>query len=389
MCSSLLARRAVSLLGSRLALPAECAAIGQTSWFTASAHSIDDPSETVDWTHAYSPRFEIRPSALSPLHAVHRQNEDIEYKRQLVKDQLRAQAILDGELQLEEGQDVMTALANRSEKYAKLLQKYDAMAGHRPLPLCKGPEHMYDYYRLLAGQAQRSDEDADGSFLVNSGQTDVWRYWEQQFADKYAGIPSLEALEVIYNKGDPEAELDELKARAKSAATKSLKVRKISSKPDSGWYASTGKRKTSVACVQLRPGEGRMIVNRVPYDQYFGDITCRAHLLKPLLVTNTSGQYDVVVRVRGGGLSGQAQAVAHGISKAMVRCATCPDASRGGSAPGGPRTCALPACSCTRRPPISPSQHVRTARPSCPLSAVVLAGTYVEEARVSIWMHLV
>lgn len=71
--------------------------------------------------------------------------------------------------------------------------------------------------------------------------------------------------------------------------------------------------------VYLWRGQGRVLVNRKPLDGYFGDLLMRSHVLKPLMATGLVDQLDVLVHVHGGGISGQAQATAHGIAKALVR----------------------------------------------------------------------
>lgn len=84
-------------------------------------------------------------------------------------------------------------------------------------------------------------------------------------------------------------------------------------------YNAVGRRKTSVARVYLRPGSGTIVVNKRPLEQYFPLSWRRINLTSPLKVTSTEGQFDVVVNVRGGGLSGQAEAVRLGISRALVK----------------------------------------------------------------------
>jgi small subunit ribosomal protein S9 len=83
-------------------------------------------------------------------------------------------------------------------------------------------------------------------------------------------------------------------------------------------YYATGKRKTTVARVWLRPGEGKIEVNKRNFDDYFPRETLRMTIMQPLELTNTTGQFDVYVNVKGGGVSGQAGAVRHGISKALL-----------------------------------------------------------------------
>ena len=83
-------------------------------------------------------------------------------------------------------------------------------------------------------------------------------------------------------------------------------------------YLGTGKRKTSVARVILRPGDGKTWINGKTLDEYFPRLLHRKSVLAPLQVTELQGQYDLRVRVHGGGLTGQAGAVRHGIARALV-----------------------------------------------------------------------
>jgi small subunit ribosomal protein S9 len=83
-------------------------------------------------------------------------------------------------------------------------------------------------------------------------------------------------------------------------------------------FYGTGRRKTSVARVWLRPGSGRIVINRRPFEDYFPRETLRMIITQPLEVTGTAGQFDVLARVGGGGPSGQAGAVRHGLARALV-----------------------------------------------------------------------
>jgi small subunit ribosomal protein S9 len=83
-------------------------------------------------------------------------------------------------------------------------------------------------------------------------------------------------------------------------------------------YLGTGKRKTSVARVILRPGDGQTWVNGRTLEDYFPRAAHRVAALAPLKVANAEGTYDLRVRVHGGGISGQAGAVRHGIARALV-----------------------------------------------------------------------
>ncbi len=83
-------------------------------------------------------------------------------------------------------------------------------------------------------------------------------------------------------------------------------------------YYGTGKRKTSVARVWMKPGTGKMVVNEKPLEDYFGGGTCKMIIMQPLELTENVGKFDVSVNVNGGGISGQAGAIRHGITKALM-----------------------------------------------------------------------
>ena len=84
-------------------------------------------------------------------------------------------------------------------------------------------------------------------------------------------------------------------------------------------YYSTGRRKTSTARVFLRKGSGNITVNRQPLDKYFGRETSRMIVRQPLVTTNMAENFDINVTVRGGGNSGQAGAIRHGITRALMK----------------------------------------------------------------------
>jgi small subunit ribosomal protein S9 len=83
-------------------------------------------------------------------------------------------------------------------------------------------------------------------------------------------------------------------------------------------YYGTGRRKTSVARVRLVPGEGKVIINGRDMEEYFGLKTLELIVRQPLVLTEMTDKYDVVARVAGGGASGQAGAIRHGISRALL-----------------------------------------------------------------------
>ena len=83
-------------------------------------------------------------------------------------------------------------------------------------------------------------------------------------------------------------------------------------------YYGTGRRKTSAARVFLRPGTGDITINGRPLDIFFGRETARMIVRQPLAVSDLDGKFDISVRVRGGGTTGQAGAIRHGITRALM-----------------------------------------------------------------------
>ena len=84
-------------------------------------------------------------------------------------------------------------------------------------------------------------------------------------------------------------------------------------------YIGTGRRKTSVARVILRPGNGKVTINKKDIDEYFDYETLKALVRSPLDVTDNLGKFDIFVNVKGGGFTGQAGAIRHGISRALLK----------------------------------------------------------------------
>ena len=87
---------------------------------------------------------------------------------------------------------------------------------------------------------------------------------------------------------------------------------------DNVFYA-TGKRKSAIARTWLKPGTGEISVNNRPIDEYFGVQSMKTIIMQPLVLTNTLGSFDVTARVIGGGSSGQAGAIRHGITRALLQ----------------------------------------------------------------------
>ena len=84
-------------------------------------------------------------------------------------------------------------------------------------------------------------------------------------------------------------------------------------------FYGTGRRKSSVARVYIKPGKGNIVINKRDIDDYFGMETLKTVVRQPLVATETVGKYDVQVNVRGGGTTGQAGAIRHGIARALLK----------------------------------------------------------------------
>ena len=85
-----------------------------------------------------------------------------------------------------------------------------------------------------------------------------------------------------------------------------------------GYHEGTGRRKTAVARVRLMPGEGEIVVNGRTLEQHFGNAVSEAEIRMPFRVTGTEGRYNVMIKVEGGGVTGQAGAIRHGIARALL-----------------------------------------------------------------------
>lgn len=123
---------------------------------------------------------------------------------------------------------------------------------------------------------------------------------------------------------EKKVELSELKKAAAKAPTAAADVSAAPSAPakpkldKQGRAYATGRRKDSVARVWIKPGKGKITVNKRDFESYFGRPTLRMILNQPFVASGRAGSYDVVCTVKGGGLSGQAGAIRFGISRALV-----------------------------------------------------------------------
>jgi len=86
-----------------------------------------------------------------------------------------------------------------------------------------------------------------------------------------------------------------------------------------GYSQGTGNRKEAVAQVRLTPGNGAIMINGTPYEDRFNRVQHRQMIMKPMVVTETIGKYDAIVKVAGGGIAGQCGAISHGIARALLQ----------------------------------------------------------------------
>lgn len=155
--------------------------------------------------------------------------------------------------------------------------------------------------------------EAWGAALDKGDWDTAWQIFDQEFPVDTPEFPSIEEM-LAWNPEEEERAQRRQREEALQEQAAMLRTQKVD---DSGRSHAVGKRKTSVARVWLRQGPGHVMVNRRPYDAYFPIIERRNDIIAPFLVTNTLGKFDVMAAVHGGGQTGQAQALRHGIARAL------------------------------------------------------------------------
>lgn len=93
----------------------------------------------------------------------------------------------------------------------------------------------------------------------------------------------------------------------------------VTKKAAKTYFYGTGRRKNAVACVRIYPGKGQITINDKTLDDYFGMETLKLIVRQPLVATGSEEKFDIICKVLGGGLSGQAGAIRHGLSRALVK----------------------------------------------------------------------
>ncbi|WIA36292.1 hypothetical protein OEZ86_007617 [Tetradesmus obliquus] len=280
------------------------------------------PLRPLLWKHITRNSYSIRPSVLSPLHALHRDHEETERRIQFLQTAMTAQLKLSEEIQPDEvaahagsASPVAAAIAARRQQLAAVKEAHDKLVDNHIYPY-PAARHATAYYTALEMSLIRKDKGSQDLQKVLEGDVSVWDYWFGKFSRQYEGLPSLGSMEKIFNQADEDVILREMSRKRAAAGPKAAAEPKVD---HLGRATAIGGRKTSRAQVFVWRGSGRVLVNRKPIDAYFPDLLLRSAALKPLSVTGLMGQVDVLVQVEGGGVSGQAQAAAHGIAKALRR----------------------------------------------------------------------
>lgn len=129
--------------------------------------------------------------------------------------------------------------------------------------------------------------------------------------------PDLPSMETIDAEESEEHRLKAERRESEKQKEEAHRAARVAVRDEFGGSSATGRRKTSVARVTLRPGEGAITINNNSFDRHIPDINHRGLMLRPFLVTNTMGLFDLKATVHGGGISGQAQAIRHGIARAL------------------------------------------------------------------------
>lgn len=179
--------------------------------------------------------------------------------------------------------------------------------------------------RFFGDQEKPTDED----IKEQERPVDTWKAamdrgdwdaaWDIFSQEQEATMRSLPSLEEIINWDPYSIERQDRRKREEDLQESASRARvQTTGRQEQGTTShGVGKRKTSVARVWLREGSGHLIVNKQPYDTYFTDFVRRNDMITPLIVSDQLGRFDMMAIVGGGGVKGQAEAIRHGISRAL------------------------------------------------------------------------
>jgi hypothetical protein len=172
----------------------------------SSAGASTSGYDQYSWVSHTNSRFSIKPSPLSPLLGAHRENKETIKKQEYVQRLVEAHKLLSTQYVRNEGETADAAAEQRIKQLVLCTKALAALTKYSAAPVYDERERMYGYYAMLDKLAASHDKDFQDFSKVLTGSSDVWEHWIRSFQERYAGLPSLEPLEDIYQKPDPEAE---------------------------------------------------------------------------------------------------------------------------------------------------------------------------------------
>ncbi|GIL54132.1 hypothetical protein Vafri_9676 [Volvox africanus] len=281
--------------------------------------------------------FSLRPSVLSPLYSTWDHTRKMVHRREQLTALLKSHVLLSGSFHAKNDSDLARKVRNRVHQIHQvsvmLGQMLDDSAQMATVPRCPSPAHAAAYCAMLEELTLARDIASHDFARVQRGEASPWKHYAQHFLEPYQHAPKLESLEAIFSKPDPatlvrqlyspaaapsQAGRGEEAAAAAGATTAAPTQFRVGPHIDlEGVTHTAGKRKTSSATLDLVPGSGQITVNGLPIASYFREPGFRQHALQPLILTGSEAKYDITVRVRGGGLSGQAQAIRTAMARAL------------------------------------------------------------------------
>lgn len=330
-----------ALIRPMLASTQQASSAVERGLHASSSHSSSD------WTSHANTQFSLQPSYFSPLYSTYKQQVEQDLRRQLAASLLRAHKELANQAAgLDQAQVAATSLY-RIEEIRRSAEELRALGDRSSTVQCISMDQALGFYSILEEQSAGADMDAEAFHAVTQGQESVWAHWKKHFAAQYAASPGMEPLHTVYSRPqagvsrEPHATGEEVSGSKQHAGSTThgglldkyglpnIDMRGRPTLDSRGVARAAGSRKSSEADVRLAPGTGHIYINEKPYDEFLRDVSIRLHVLQPFLISGTMGQYDVVATVSGGGPSSMAQAVQHGIAKALLVRLKLPGAQAG------------------------------------------------------------
>lgn len=159
-------------------------------------------------------------------------------------------------------------------------------------------------------------ESDEGFYPKDVSKKDIFGLWDH-LSQTYSDRPAKDDYFENYQDAVQRSKKDRQRTLQSSTSLETTETQESKLDAD-GNAIAIGRRKTSTAQVSLKSGTGEILINNSPLHEYFVNMDARCYVISPFLATQTLGSYDVEVQVEGGGWSGQAQAIRHGIAKALV-----------------------------------------------------------------------